>query len=61
MLFLSVAIMLAICIQGSIFYKKLQKAEGELITEEEEELSIFARVTAYSVTTFRLVYGFDYG
>jgi len=31
------------------------------MAEEVEELSDYARVTAYSVTTFRLVYGFDYG
>ena len=61
MLFLSGFIALALCVQGGIFYIKLASIEDEEFAEEVEELSDFARISAYSVTTFRLVYGFDYG
>ena len=60
-LFISAFIALALCVQGSIFYGKLATIEDEEFAEEVEELSDYARVSAYSVTTFRLVYGFDYG
>ena len=61
MFFFSCFFALALCIQGNIFYEKLIEVEDEHMAEEVAELSDFARVSAYSVTTFRLVYGFDYG
>ena len=61
MFFFSCLCGVALVVQGSIFFHKLEELEDEEMREEVEELSDYAPITAYSVTTFRLVYGFDYG
>ena len=61
MLFLTCLMVFGICGQSYIFYNKLFEVQDEEMAEEVNELSDWAKFSAYSVQTFRLVYGFDYG